>query len=208
MSLLDTLKKLFRSEAQSTINKTKRDVENGIANGAKNAIKKAVNNKSEKFTFTALPKNLDELKALPECSLDTPFKTAALTLATLCNYQNDENATFEMLDFLKGPDNTSTFEKQFLADRLKGSEYKPFSFFEGATPQNNYKPSEPFTIKVSENPYSYPAENWATMFVKSGGADSEGLIKLRKKPSTGQWFLNDIQCLSDIRIPVEQDPWA
>lgn len=33
-------------------------------------------------------------------------------------------------------------------------------------------------------------------------------IKLRKKPSTGQWFLNDIQCLSEIRVPQEADPWA
>ena len=33
-------------------------------------------------------------------------------------------------------------------------------------------------------------------------------IKLRKKPSTGQWFLNDIQCLSDIRVPASEDPWA
>ena len=36
----------------------------------------------------------------------------------------------------------------------------------------------------------------------------ENPIKLRKKPSTGQWFLNDIQCLADIRVPVEEDPWA
>ena len=33
-------------------------------------------------------------------------------------------------------------------------------------------------------------------------------IRLRKKPSTGQWFLIEIQCLSDIRVPVETDPWA
>ena len=42
----------------------------------------------------------------------------------------------------------------------------------------------------------------------SGGADNPRPIKLRKKPSTGQWFLNDIQCLSDIRVPVAEDPWA
>ena len=49
---------------------------------------------------------------------------------------------------------------------------------------------------------------WATMFVKSSGADSPRQIKLRKKPSTGQWFLNDIQCLSDIKVPANLDPWA
>jgi len=46
------------------------------------------------------------------------------------------------------------------------------------------------------------------MYVTSGGADSPRPIKLRKKPSTGQWFLNEIQCLSDIRTPVAADPWA
>lgn len=25
---------------------------------------------------------------------------------------------------------------------------------------------------------------------------------------TGQWFLNDIQCLADIRVPVSEDKWA
>ena len=28
------------------------------------------------------------------------------------------------------------------------------------------------------------------------------------RTATGQWFLNEVQCLSDIRLPKEQDPWA
>ena len=32
-------------------------------------------------------------------------------------------------------------------------------------------------------------------------------ISLRKKPSTGQWFVVEIQYLSDIRIPASQDAW-
>ena len=73
---------------------------------------------------------------------------------------------------------------------------------------NGYTPAMPYTIKVRDNPYSYPEENWATMHIKSSGADSDRQIKLRRKPSTGQWFLNEIQCLSDIRVPAEADPWA
>ena len=82
------------------------------------------------------------------------------------------------------------------------------SFFEGAAPENGYQPVQPYSIVVSDNPYSYPDENWATLYVKSSGADNARGIKLRRKPSTGQWFLNEIQCLSDIRLPVEEDPWA
>ena len=51
-------------------------------------------------------------------------------------------------------------------------------------------------------------ENRAMLYVKSSGADNPRGIKLRKKPSTGQWFLNDIQCLSEIKEPAEEDPWA
>lgn len=165
---------------------------------------------SEKITlkFATLPKNQAELSSLSEATLDTPFKTAALAMCALANYANSPEDTFAMLDFLKGPEPVSTYEKQFIKDRLSGKEYKVLSFFEGATPENGYKPSVPYTITVSDNPYSYAEENWATLYVKSSGADSERSIKLRKKPSTGQWFINEIQCLSDIRVPVSEDPWA
>ena len=162
----------------------------------------------ETFTFKSLPENVEELKALPEASLDSPFKTAALAMAALCHYEKNPEETFEMLNFLKGPEPLSTYEKQFIKERLSGKTYKVKSFFAGATPQNNYEPSTPYTITVSDNSYSYPEENWATLYIQSGGADSPRPIKFRKKPSTGQWFLNEIQCLADIREPVASDPWA
>lgn len=160
------------------------------------------------ITFNELPKSLDELKNLPEASLDTPFKTVALTMAVLCNFESNFDDMVEMLDFLKGPDSVSNYEKQFIKERLNGKQYKVHSFFKGATPENGYVMATPYSIEVKDNPYSYTEENWATMYVKSSGADSERSIKLRKKPSTGQWFLVEIQCLSDIRVPVASDPWA
>ncbi|MBQ8696497.1 MAG: hypothetical protein IJ519_02150 [Clostridia bacterium] len=165
-------------------------------------------NRSESFTFPYVPINVEELKALPEATLDTPFKTAALTILVLCRYGEDSDAVIEMLDFLKGPENVSTYEKGFLCERLEGKSYKPRSFFNGATPENGYTPTEPLTVNVYENPYSFDNDGWAVMWLKSGGADNKRQIKLRKKPSTGQWFLNEIQCLSDIRVPVSEDPWA
>ncbi len=162
----------------------------------------------EKFTFAFVPKTLEELQTLPETALDSPYKTAALSLLVLCNYENSVEDTHTMLDFLRGPDPLTPMAKQFLRDRLRGKTYKTFSFFEGALPSNNYKPSLPYTITVTETPYSFVEENWATLYVKSGGADSARPIKLRKKPSTGQWFLNEMFCLSDIRLPESEDPWA
>lgn len=176
--------------------------------GLFDVFKKQGQGKSESFTFPALPTNLGELRALPEATLDSPYKTAALVVAALCRFEADEPAVHEMLDFLKGPESLSNLEKQFLRDRLTDKIYKCFSFFDGATPENSYTPTTPYRIRVSSNPYSFAAENWATVYVHSGGADSPKPIKLRKKPSTGQWFLNEIQCLSDIRIPTAEDPWA
>ena len=197
---------LFDSIMRSAGNAIKNETAKAVNNAASSVGKGT--NRTESFTFSALPANLAELQALPEASLDSAFKTTALTIVALCAYEKDPDACIEMLNFLKGPAEVSTYEKGFIKERLNGKFYKTFSFFEGATPENGYKPTTPYVIKVSENPYSFDEENWATLYVTSGGADNPRPIKLRKKPSTGQWFLNDIQCLADIRVPVADDPWA
>ncbi len=197
---------LFDSLMKSAEHAVKREAAKAV-NDAVSSVGKG-SNRSESFTFTALPTNVAELQALPEASLDSAFKTTALTIVALCAYEKNPDACIEMLNFLKGPADVSTYEKGFIKERLNGKFYKTFSFFEGATPENGYKPTTPYVIKVSENPYSFDEENWATLYVTSGGADNPRPIKLRKKPSTGQWFLNDIQCLADIRVPVADDPWA
>ena len=199
MGLFDSLMKsagnAIRSEAAKAVN----DAASSVGKGS---------NRTESFTFASLPNSLSELQAMPEASLDSAFKTTALTIAVLCAYEQNPDGCIEMLNFLKGPADVSTYEKGFIKERLNGKFYKTFSFFEGATPENGYKPNTPYVINVSENPYSFDEENWATLYVTSGGADNPRPVKLRKKPSTGQWFLNDIQCLADIRVPVEEDPWA
>ncbi len=203
MGLFDSLKRA----AESTIKREASTAANKAVTNTVNSVGKGKNS-TERFTFSFIPKNASELQSLPESKLDSPFKTAALTMLVLCNFSENQEETFAMLDFLKGPENVSPYEKQFIKERLTGKYYIPFSYFAGATPENGYAPSDPFTIEVFENPYSFDNENWATLWVKSGGADNMRSIKLRKKPSTGQWFLNDIQCLSEIRVPVAEDPWA
>jgi len=199
MSIFDSLKK----SAESALKKeTSKAINNAVQSVGKGR------NHSESFTFNVLPNNVEELQALPEASLDSAFKTVALTIVALCRYEQNPDEAIAMLTFLKGPAEVSTYEKQFIRERMQGKMYKARSFFAGATPENGYTPSTPYTISVNENPYSFDEENWATLYVTSGGADNPRPVKLRKKPSTGQWFLNDIQCLADIRVPVSEDPWA
>lgn len=203
MGLFDAIKNQVTSQV-------KRETSKAVSNAAQSASQAIAKgrNHTETFTFASLPASLAELTALPEASLDSAFKTTALCIAALCNLEKNENATWEMLDFLKGPEDVNGREKAFIKERLAGKQYKTFSFFKGATPDNGYTPATPYTITVNENPYSFDEENWATLYVTSGGADSPRPIKLRRKPSTNQWFINDIQCLADIRIPTQEDAWA
>lgn len=169
-------------------------------------------NPSRTYTYNSLPKDLNDLMQLTGAAeMTDPYAVAALTIAALTRYGESPRDCIAMLNYLKGPDPVSTYQSQFIRDRLSGKPYKPYSFFHGATPENNYTPSRPYKITVSSNQYSFKTDSsgyeWCTMWVTSGGADNPREIKLRKKGSTGQWFLNDILCLSDIRTPASEDPW-
>lgn len=178
-------------------------------NKVSQTVSKAVSGKSKTYTFESLPQTVDDLKALPEAALTDVYATAALSLLALTRFETDREESIKMLNFLKGPDPLSPMALQQISDRfMDGKFYKVNSFFEGATPANNYTPSIPYKIKVSSTPYSFDNENWAVLYLHSGGADNPRPVKLRKKPSTGQWFIVEIQYLGDVRTPVAADKWA
>ena len=158
------------------------------------------------YRFNSLPNNVSELTALPEAALSDPFMTAALTVAALCRYEGSPDDCTAMLNVLRGPRPLSVYETQFLRDRLGGKGYKPFSFFAGAAPANNYTPDIPYTVTVKDNPYSYQNEGYTTLYLASGGADSPRPVTLRRKGD--QWMLWEQMLLSDIRVPAKDDPWA
>ena len=158
------------------------------------------------FTFERLPETVDELRGMQEFVLTDPFMTAALTVCALCRYEKDPNAAVAMLNELRGPRPLSVFEIQFLRDRLAGKGYKPFSFFRGASPSNNYTPTLPYTIVIRDDPYSYQNEGYVRLQLQSYGADSPRPVTLRRKGA--QWMLWEQILLSDIRTPAKDDPWA
>ena len=187
----------------SIFDKLKKNAASAVTKGIQ-----SIGNKSETFTFQALPESLAEMQALPEASLDSPFQTAALTVCALCAYAADKQIGIEMLNWLRGPRPLSNHELSFLRDRfMDGKTYVPFSYFEGAVPDNDYTPDEPFTVTFTTNPYSDDNEGYMKLFVKSGGADNVRSIVLRMR-GDGKWFLWEQYLLVDIRVPKSADPWA
>ena len=98
-------------------------------------------------------------------------------------------------------------DKQFIRDRFMDADYVPRSYFLGATPDNDYQPSTPYTIRVSENPYSYDNQGYAKLFMSSGGADSPRQVTLRQA-ADGKWYLWEQFILVGIRKPKSTNPWA
>jgi len=226
MGLFDKVKNqavgAINSATRSTVNQATRSATHAATQAATQAVNsgmKGLQNKRETFTFKALPQNVQQLQALPEANLASPYATAALTVAAMCAYGNDPQAVIDMLNFLRGPSPMTGHDVQFLRDRFSGKVYKPFSYFEGATPQNNYTPTQPYRITVFDNPYSWINEDtsrsstgpvqYARLLLQSSGADSPRFVMMRLKPSTNQWFLIDYQALCpDVRTPIMNDAWA
>ena len=183
-----------------------------LKNTAQQAVNTAVQSagsKREIFTFAALPESLAELQALPEASLDTPFKTAALTVLALCAYAADKNIGTEMLNWLRGPRPLNGQEISFLNDRFRdGKTYLPFTYFVGSTPDNQYTPPTPYTIIIESNHVSDDEAGYMKLFIPCGGADNPRPIKLRQRGSDGKWFLWEQYLLTGVRTPKASDPWA
>ena len=161
----------------------------------------------ETFSFVTLPESLEQMQSLPEAALTSPFQTAALTVCALCVYGADSKIGTEMLNWLKGPRPLTNYEFSFLADRFREGIHVPFSNFHGATPENDYTPSHPFTVTIEAGPYADVNPGYKKLHIRSGGADNPREIVLRQK-GNGQWLLWEQYLMVSIRQPKSEDPWA
>lgn len=193
-------------------------------NAAKKAIKEEINSanktpsgatvvKDVPYVFgNEMPKDVEALKALPGADLKDPFKVAALTVAALCQFPIDRDASVAMLNYLRGPRPLSPMDISFIKDRfMDGVDYVPRSYLTGAAVANDYTPAVPYTVHVLEMVHSKDIydQGYYRLFFRSGGADNERYLDLRHKPSTDQWFLWEFGgLLVGIRTPVSKDPWA
>ncbi len=202
MALFD----MFKSKAENAI---KKSVNTAVTQGFNKAASAVSNlgNKKEKIVFRNLPSTFEEFASLPQAALSTPFDTAAMTVLAFCYYPQNKDLALQMVNYLRGPRPLSGGDISFIADRFRDSDYVPRSYFEGSTPANDYTPAEPYTIVVSENPYSYQNEGYATLYITSGGADSPRSVQMRKAKD-GKWYLWEQFILVGIRQPESSNPWA
>lgn len=178
-----------------------------ISQPSQPAVPKTAETQKQTFTFASLPESLAELQALPEAALTSPFQTAALTVCALCACGADADIGIQMLNWLKGPRPLTNHELSFLKDRFREGVNIPFSYFAGATPDNDYIPTQPFTIIVEAGPYADANPGYKKLHIKSGGADNAREVVLRQK-GDGQWLLWDQFLMVGIRQPKSADPWA
>lgn len=188
------------------------NLQNAVA-GAANASGAATGGlqlQRKNVVFQEMPETLEQMKALPQASMKDPFDVAALTVAALCVYPSNKEESIKMLNYLKGPQPLSPMEVAFIADRFRDADYVPRSYLKGATPQNNYIPERPYSVEIYELAHSRDnfKDGYLILNLNSGGADSPRQIKLRTKPSTGEWFLWEQFILVGIRVPVAANPWA
>ena len=172
-----------------------------VSNTGKKAVQQM---ESRKITFTSLP-----MSAAGVVPSQDAQQVAAYAVAALARYETSPSDAIAMLDALRGPRPLNGMDKQFLQDRFRGKSYLMRSYFQGATPQNNYTPGKPYTVEVQENAYTYQEAGYARFLITCGGADNPRPLTLRQKASTGEWFLWDYKgVLSGIRTPLAEDPWS
>ena len=163
-----------------------------------------------KITFDKIYDNLDEYNVD-----SSAFNTAALVVHAIASYTPDsEDNFYKIMQKLMGEaQEFNNFDKSFVKNQMgEGDKWKYIgkSYFVGATPENDYTPSIPLTVEVLENEYSYQEDGYARLLLKSGGADHERAITLRKMKD-GRfvlWSDSYKSLLAGIKEPESSNPWA
>ena len=174
MSLFNSLKHKATGAAMQTAGQEVGKIGNTLSSGG---------GKPRQIVFSAIPATLAQFAALPQAAMGSPFETAAMFVLALGLYKVDRNICITMINHLKGPHPLNQHDISFLNDRMAQNGKHAFiaeSYLNGATPQNDYTPTEPYTVAVSDGPYSYQEQGYAALNILSGGADNPRPIKMRQ----------------------------
>lgn len=161
-----------------------------------------------KVILDKLPTNIEEFRAMKEMDLTKVENTCAMFLCALDLFIKDRNIGIEAINILKGPINLNPHEISFLADRVRDKAYLARMYFEGARPDNNYKPNQPLTLLFYPDGRPQDCEaGYMRLYLQTSGADAKRAIKLRQKDN--DWYIWEYPgIVMDVRKPVAEDPWA
>ena len=160
-------------------------------------------------------KELKWKEDLEKVDRTSPYNVVGAFIHVIDSFQKDKTEPFyEMIQYLVGDyQPLSELMKQNIKDRMLQNEkylYIGKSYFLGATPENDYTPSTPLQIEITDNKYSDIEEGYKKLFVKSGGADSPRGVTLRLAKDGNYYIWSDsfMGLLSDIRGIESKNPWA
>ena len=156
--------------------------------------------------FKTLAATLAKFTALPQAGLKSPYDTAAMMVVALNCYLQNKDEAVAMINYLKGPAPLVPRELNLIKMQLVN--YLARSYFSGATPKNDYKPTLPYTVVIGDNTSSYSSEGYAKLFVNCGGADTPRPVTMRLAKD-GKWYLDEFSSLLlGCRKPESTNPWA
>ena len=159
--------------------------------------------KSVTIVFENPPRNIAELRALPQMETQKPFEIAALTAVVMLRYEDSPQDALEMMNALRGSKYMTPYDMQLFRDRLSGKGHIARSYFAGATPKNGYRPDIPYSVTVFDDQNSYVDENFIKLNLRSSGADSPRQVQIKQRG--GKWFLSQNYLMADILEPISEN---
>ncbi len=159
-------------------------------------------------SFDTLPTSLNEFSSLVNEGLTAPEKTCALFICAVNLLGNNLNEGLEAMNLLKGPQPLSAFDKSWYKDRISDKPYLAKAYFSGATPENSYTPTVPYTLSFLPDPRPQDCEDgYMRLQIKTPAFDSPRYLKLRRKGDN--WYIWDVNSIMlGVRTPAKDDPWA
>ena len=149
--------------------------------------------------FERLPESRRELLESPYNNLMTPMGAAALYVAALNAYAVSRDEAIAMIGYLRGPNPLAPNELSALDERMSQGDAGCLarSYLAGATPQNGYEPSRPYTVVMNDNFYEYHERDEATVHVACGGSEGPRPVSLRKAGGD-LWYLGGLSLLDGV----------
>ena len=151
-------------------------------------------------------KFIDSLDDIKEFKFTDPIDAFCLLIFAICNYEKNKDIFYEMLKKATNTDNISENLKQKIDEQLTKNNKQSYignSYFYGTTRENNYTPFKPYTLEIVEGPYAYQNEGYATLHIKSSGADLPRPVTF-EKTKDNKWYATPdsiFSLIKDIKRP-------